>query len=90
MRGQTKTHRTKFPAAPIVRFPSDQAFRTFQGVFSLNDGVQWRWLDSLRQEVADASESQQFDAQGDFMQRSSEDLWSHVSLQPAQPHRDRC
>ncbi len=59
-------------------------FCTFQSVFGLDDGVQRRRLDGLGQEVSDGSEPQQFDAQRNFMQRSPEDLRSHVSLQPAE------
>ncbi len=57
---------------------------TFQSVFGLDDGVQWRRLDGLGQKMSNGSKSQQFDAQSDFMQWSPEDLWSHVSLQPAE------
>ena len=56
---------------------------TSESVFGLDDGVQRRRLNGLGQEVTDGSEPQQFDAQSDLMERSPEDLWSHVSVQPA-------
>lgn len=62
----------------------DVVFGTFQGVFGLDHGVQWRRFDSFGQKVSNGSKSQQLDAQSDFMQRSPEDLWSHVSLEPSE------
>lgn len=49
-------------------------------MFGLDDGVQRGRLNGLGQEVADGAESQQFDAEGDFVQRRPEDFGSHVGL----------
>lgn len=56
---------------------------TSERVLSLNDSIQWRRLDSFRQEVTDGAEPQQLNAQGDFVQRSPKDLRSHMGLQSA-------